>query len=133
MCDPLLRSATRRAALKIATSSVVLPLWREVLVRAAVQHSPYALHASNTTLDINHRALEDRPWPGARMQDVDRPTQIQALAEPASARRPRVDTKALRVVRRQENLDGITEHCSRRRHLRQRAAIRPPELERPVG
>jgi hypothetical protein len=42
------------------------------------------------------------------MQDIDRPGQIQPFPEPASARRPRVDVKALRVVTDAENLDGIT-------------------------
>ena len=51
------------------------------------------------------------------MQDIDRPTHVQALPEPAGARCPRVEAKALRVVTRPENLDGITEHRSRRRYL----------------
>ena len=67
------------------------------------------------------------------VQDVDRPGQIQPLPEPAGARRPRVEAKALRVVTRAESLDGIIGHSARRRYLRQRAAVRPPEPERPVG
>ncbi len=67
------------------------------------------------------------------MQDVDRPGQIQSLPEPAGARRPRVDVKADRVVTSAESPEGIAGHCSRPRHLRQRAAVRPPEPERPVG
>ena len=39
----------------------------------------------------------------------------------------------MRVVRSAERLDGITGHCGRRRHLGQRAAVGPPESERPVG
>jgi len=70
---------------------------------------------------------------GQGMQDVDRPAHIQSLPEPAGARRPRVDVKTDRVVTRAERRDGITGHGSRRRHLGQRAAIRPPKLERPVG
>src|SRR5713101_5712423 len=67
------------------------------------------------------------------MQDVDRPSHIQALPEPAGARRARVDANALRVMTRAESLDGITEHRSRQLHLRERAAVRPSELKRPVG
>src|SRR6266545_4638170 len=67
------------------------------------------------------------------MQHVDRPAQIQPLPKPAGARRPRVDPEALRVVTCAESPDGITEHCSRRRHLRQRAPVRPLESKRPVG
>jgi len=70
---------------------------------------------------------------GSRVQDVDRPAQIQALPEPARARRPRVEAKALRGVTRAERLDGISGHRGGRRHLGQRAAVRPPESERAVG
>jgi hypothetical protein len=68
-----------------------------------------------------------------RVQDVDRPAHIQLLPEPAGARRPRVEAKAVRVVTRAESLDGIIGHWSRRRHVRQRAAIWPLEPELPVG
>jgi hypothetical protein len=67
------------------------------------------------------------------VQDVDRPSQIQPLPEPAGARRPRVDANAVRVVTRAESRDGITGHGGRWRHLGQRAAVRSPEPERPVG
>ena len=67
------------------------------------------------------------------MEDVDRPGQIQPLSEPARARRPRVEAKADRVVTSAERLDGITGYGGRRRHLGQRAAVWPPEPERPVG
>jgi hypothetical protein len=66
------------------------------------------------------------------MQDVDRPPHIQALPEPASACRPSVETKAVRFVDHPESLDGLLRHRGRRRHLRQRPAIRPPESQRPV-
>jgi len=36
-------------------------------------------------------------------------------------------------MRRAQRLDRIILHFGRRRHLRQRAPVRPPELERPVG
>ena len=70
---------------------------------------------------------------GEGMQDIDRPPDIQPLHEPTRTPRPRVDTKALRVMRRAQGLDRITRHFGRRRPLRQRAPVRPPELERPVG
>jgi hypothetical protein len=76
-----------------------------------------------------------RPRPGSlrqRMQDVDRPPHIQALPEPARARGPSVETKALRFMHHPESLDGLLRHRGRRRHLRQRPAIRPPESQRPV-
>ena len=41
------------------------------------------------------------------MQDVERVTQIQALAQPGRARRPRVQAEPLRVVLRAERLDRI--------------------------
>jgi hypothetical protein len=63
------------------------------------------------------------------MQDVDCVTHVQALAEPTGARCPRSDPKALRVVTSPERVDRITGHRVRRRHLRQRVAIWPPEPE----
>jgi hypothetical protein len=66
------------------------------------------------------------------MQDVDGPPHIQALPEPARARRPSIETKALRFMSYPESLDGLFWHCGRRRHLRQRPAIRPPEPQHPV-
>ena len=41
---------------------------------------------------------------GQRMQDIERVTQIQALAQPGRARRPRVHAEPLRVVLRAERL-----------------------------
>src|SRR5881397_1504401 len=43
---------------------------------------------------------------GQRTQDVDRPAEIQALPEPARARRPRVQSEALGVVPRPEGWTG---------------------------
>jgi hypothetical protein len=70
---------------------------------------------------------------GQGMQDVDCVPHVQAFPEPVRRRRPRSETKALRVVTRSERLDGVTGHRNGCRHLRQRAAVGPPELERPVG
>ena len=67
------------------------------------------------------------------MQDVDRPANIEALAQPAGHRRSRVNVKALRVVLRAENLDGVGGDRRRRWNCGQERAIRPPEAERPVG
>jgi hypothetical protein len=62
------------------------------------------------------------------MHDVDRPTQIQALADPPGDRRPSIQAKPLRALVRSESVDGISGHCDRRRHLEQGTAVRPPEL-----
>src|SRR5262245_26969863 len=67
------------------------------------------------------------------MEDVDRPNHIQTLPEPASACRPSVETKPLRFMSHPESLDGLLRHRGRRRHVRQKPAIRPTELERAVG
>ena len=67
------------------------------------------------------------------MQDVDGPSHIQSLSEPARTPRPRVHTNALRVVTDPERLDRISGHRSGRRYVRKWAPVRPPELERPVG
>ena len=39
----------------------------------------------------------------------------------------------MRVVTPPKSLDGISGHLGRRRHLRERSAVRPPEPKRPVG
>jgi hypothetical protein len=44
------------------------------------------------------------------MQDIERVTQIQSLAQPRRARRARVQTESLRVVLRAERLDRISGH-----------------------
>ena len=67
------------------------------------------------------------------MQDVDRPAYVQALPEPAGARRARMEAKTKGVVMRAERRDGIAAHGSSRRYLGQRAAVRPPEPEHFVG
>jgi len=47
------------------------------------------------------------------MQDIERVAQIQALAQPGRARRPRVQAESLRVVLRAERLDRIVRHRGR--------------------
>ena len=54
---------------------------------------------------------------GERMQDVERVTQIQSLAQPGRARRPRVQAEPLRVVLRAERLDRIRGHRGRGRDV----------------
>ena len=51
------------------------------------------------------------------MQDVERVTQIKALAQPRRARRPRVQAEPLRVVLRAELLDRIGRYSGRGRDL----------------
>ncbi len=67
------------------------------------------------------------------MQDADRPSDVQALAQPACARRPRVQAEPLRVVLGSESLGRIGGHYRGRRDIGQEPAVRPPEMERAVG
>ena len=67
------------------------------------------------------------------MQDVDRPTHIQALPEPARARRPRVKAEPQRLVPRSEGLDRIGRDCNWRRNLGQGPAVGSAEPERAIG
>ena len=67
------------------------------------------------------------------MQDIERVAQIQALAQPGRARRPRVQAESLRVVLRAERLDRIVRHRGRGRHVGEQLAVRSPELKRAVG
>ena len=67
------------------------------------------------------------------MQDVERITQIQALAQPGRARRARVEAESLCVVLCAERLDRIDGHRGRHRDVGQQLAVRSPELKRTVG
>lgn len=67
------------------------------------------------------------------MQDGERPADVEPLAQPAGACRPRVEAKSQRGILRVQRMNRIRGHRGRRRHLREGAAIRPPELERAVG
>jgi hypothetical protein len=67
------------------------------------------------------------------MEHVDRPADLQALAEPAGAGRPWVDVEPLRGVVRSKPLHRIGGCRSRLRHLGQEPAVRSPEPERAVG
>src|SRR3989442_14966228 len=66
------------------------------------------------------------------MKDIDRPARIQALPEPARARRPRVESEALLFVPRPEGLDRIVRYRCRRRDRGQVPAVRPPERDRAI-
>src|SRR6266542_5606543 len=77
----------------------------------------------------DHRDLHSFPT----RRSSDRPAEIQALPEPERARRPRVESEALRLVPRPENLDRISGHRDRWRDVGQEAAVRPPEPEHAVG
>jgi hypothetical protein len=63
------------------------------------------------------------------MQDSERVTQIQALAQPGRARRPRVQAESLRVVLRAKRLDRIGGHRGRGRDVGEQLAVRSPELK----
>src|SRR5436309_852081 len=63
------------------------------------------------------------------MQDVDRPAHVEALPQPARARRPRV---ALRVVPRPEGPDRIVRYRRGRRDRGQGSAVWSPERERAI-
>ena len=84
---------------------------------------------------VKRRWVTVRPGRSLRegMEHVDRVAKVQALPEPAGACRPRGEAKALRGVTGPEHLDGVFWHRSRRRHVRQRPAVGPPEAEGAVG
>jgi hypothetical protein len=67
------------------------------------------------------------------VQNVDRPAQIQTFSGPVGMGRVRTELKPLRDVTDPEHRDRIPLAPGRCRHLREEAAIGPPELERPVG
>jgi hypothetical protein len=62
------------------------------------------------------------------MQDIHRVGEIQALAQPGRARRPRVQAQPLRLVLRPQRLDRIRRHPGRRWNVGQQHAVRSPEL-----
>jgi hypothetical protein len=61
------------------------------------------------------------------MQDVDRPSHVQALAQPTRDRGPRVQVKPVRLVPGSKNCNGIARHARRRRHFGENSAIRATE------
>jgi len=67
------------------------------------------------------------------MQDVDGPDNVQAFAQPARTRRPRVEVKSLGLVLRSERLDGIVRDSRRKRDLGQKLAVGTVEPKLAVG
>jgi len=51
------------------------------------------------------------------MQDVDRPTDIETLPQPARTRRPRMEAQPLRGVSRSQRLNWIDGQRGRRRDI----------------
>jgi hypothetical protein len=68
-----------------------------------------------------------------RVQHVDRPAEVQALAAPARQARPRVDREAMRPVRRDQRLRRVARDCRRWRDVGNGPAARRAEAERAVG
>jgi hypothetical protein len=66
------------------------------------------------------------------MQDVDRVSHVQRLAQPPRDRGSRVQVKPLRLVPRSKDCHGINGHPGRRRHVGENSAIRAPEAKLPV-
>src|SRR5262245_43244066 len=82
-------------------------------------------HASS--VDSGSRLLRQR------VQDVDRPHDIQALTQPRRHCSLRVQTEPLRIVPRTEDVDDITRRLRRRWDLGQAPAIRSVESKLGVG
>jgi hypothetical protein len=66
------------------------------------------------------------------MQHIDRPAHIQAFPEPLGEARPRMELEPPRDVLCPDCSGRIGGYRRRYRYIRQRPAIRPPELEGPV-
>ena len=69
---------------------------------------------------------------GPRMQDIDRPSDIQALSTPPGIRRSRVHVKSVPDVRVVEGLKRISGNHRRRWDIGKPPPVRPPELQRTV-
>ena len=70
---------------------------------------------------------------GPRVQDIERPGDIQALSGPAHGRGVRPDVEPEPGIRGAEGLQWIGGHEGWRRHVGQHPAVRTPELQRAVG
>ena len=70
--------------------------------RHGADGAPADIRKGFDALLADHGGLE-----GPRVQDADRPAHIEALPQPAGARRPGVQVKPRRLVSRSERLDGI--------------------------
>ena len=72
--------------------------------------------------------LADRQRPkGPRVQDVESPSYVEMLSQPARPRRPCVQVKPRRLVPRSERPDGIAGNGGRRRDVGQRSSVWTPE------
>ena len=70
---------------------------------------------------------------GPGTQDVDGPAHVEALAQPARARRPRVQVEPRALVACSERPDGIVGDRQRGRDVGQRSSVRSPEPQLAVG
>jgi len=68
-----------------------------------------------------------------RVQDVDRPADVQALPQPTRGGRPRVQHKPFGIVPRSQDFHGIAEYLRGGRNLRQKLAVRSVEPKLAVG
>ncbi len=93
---------------------------------------PVVINTSGGVRNADKYPVWPSRLPRQGVHDVDRPAHVQALAQPARSRRPRVEAEPLRLVPRPEGLDGIGGDCSGRRHLGQESPVRAPEPEHAV-
>jgi len=82
--------------------------------------------------------FDDPPSTGSalarqRVQDVDRPADVQALPQPTRGCGPRVQDKPFRIVPRSQDSSGIAGHLRSTRDLRQKLAVRAAEAKLAVG
>ena len=70
---------------------------------------------------------------GQRMQDVDRPADVETASVPAGCRSPRTDAEAVSGVSPAQRFRGIVGDRWRRRNVRKRASVGSPEFQAAVG
>src|SRR5439155_1613217 len=70
---------------------------------------------------------------GQRMQDVDRPADVQPLSQPAGHGRPSVQVKSLRLMPRSQHVEGISWQRSNSRNLGKKSPVRTAEAQLSVG
>src|SRR5205809_91449 len=68
-----------------------------------------------------------------RVKTMTTDARVQTLPHPNRSGSPRVQDKPLCIVLCSEDLDGITEHLQRRRHLGQRPPVRAAKPKLAVG
>ena len=66
---------------------------------------------------------------GQRMQDIDRPADVEPFAKPARHRCSGVDVEASCVVVLSQCLFRIRWYCGGQRHVEQYVSVRPPEAK----